>query len=150
MNKQRYNPGKGCTVPLVNAAVLVCMPTKRILVIDDEHSIREVVRACLEDLGGWDIITAASAKEGLIKAKSESVDAILLDVSMPEMDGFTCFQKLRENSTTQSIPVILLTAKVLPDDHKKFAQMGVAGVIGKPFNPVTVSEEVAEILGWSL
>lgn len=123
---------------------------KRILVIDDEERIREVVQACLEDLGGWDAIAAASAKEGLLLAQTQSLDAILLDVSMPDMDGFVFFQKLQENPATQSIPVILLTAKVLPDDRARFAKMGVAGVINKPFNPVTISEEVAEILGWSL
>lgn len=124
--------------------------TKRILVIDDEERIREVVRACLEDLGGWEAIAATSAQEGLLLAQAQSLDALLLDVSMPDMDGFTFFEKLQENPASQSIPVILLTAKVLPDDRVRFAKMGVAGVINKPFNPVTISEEVAEILGWSL
>ncbi len=124
--------------------------TKRILVIDDEERIREVVRACLEDLGGWEAIAATSAQEGLLLAQAQSLDAILLDVSMPDMDGFLFFEKLQENPASQSIPVILLTAKVLPDDRARFAKMGVAGVINKPFNPVTISEEVAEILGWNL
>lgn len=122
---------------------------KRILVIDDEERIREVVRACLEDLGGWEALPAASAKEGLLLAQEQSLDAILLDVSMPDMDGFVFFQKLQENPATQSIPVVLLTAKVLPEDRARFAKMGVAGVINKPFNPVTISEQVAEILGWT-
>ncbi len=123
---------------------------KRILVIDDEERIREVVQACLEDLGGWEAIAATSAAQGLVLAQDQSLDAILLDVSMPDMDGFIFFEKLQENPVTQSIPVILLTAKVLPDDQARFAKMGVAGVITKPFNPVTISEQVAEILGWSL
>lgn len=124
------------------------MVTKRILVIDDEERIRELVQACLEDLGGWEAITAASGEEGLLKAKAQSLDAILLDVSMPDMDGFVFFEKLQENPATQSNPVILLTAKVLPDDRARFEKMGVAGVITKPFNPVTICEQVAEILGW--
>ena len=86
----------------------------------------------------------------MLLAQAQSLDAILLDVSMPDMDGFAFFQKLQENPASQSIPVILLTAKVLPDDRARFAKMGVAGVINKPFNPVTISEQVAEILGWSL
>ena len=124
--------------------------TKRILVIDDEERIREVVRACLEDLGGWEAIAATSAKEGLLLAQAQSLDAILLDVSMPDMDGFVFFQKLQESPATQPIPVILLTAKVLPDDRARFAKMGVAGVMNKPVNPVNISQEVAEILAWSL
>jgi CheY-like chemotaxis protein len=122
------------------------MTTKRILVIDDEERIREIVCACLEDLEGWEAIVASSGEEGLAKAESESLDAILLDVSMPDMDGFTFFQRLQENPATQSIPVILLTAKVLPSDLRRFAQMGVAGVITKPFNPIALSAQIAEIL----
>lgn len=126
------------------------MTAKQILIIDDEDRIRELVQACLEDLGGWGTISAQSAREGLLKAETSSLDAILLDVSMPDMDGFVCFQKLQENPLTRSIPVILLTAKVLSEDRTQFAQMGVAGIIPKPFNAVTLCEQIAEILGWSL
>lgn len=126
------------------------MKAKRILIIDDEERIRELVQACLEDLGGWEAITAESGNEGLLKAEAQNLDAILLDVSMPDMDGFVFFDKLQENPKTQYIPVVLLTAKVLPDDQARFAQMGVVGVITKPFNPVTICPELAEILGWGL
>ncbi|MCA1992092.1 MAG: response regulator [Coleofasciculus sp. S288] len=123
---------------------------KRILVVDDEECIYEVVQACLEDMAGWEVIVAASGEEGLLKVQVEPLDAILLDVSMPEMDGFVFFERLQENPATQSIPVILLTAKVLPDDQARFETMGVAGVITKPFNPETISAQVAEILSWSI
>lgn len=124
------------------------MSRKQILIVDDEERIREVVRACLEDLGGWETILAESGEEGLLKAESEAIDAILLDVSMPDLDGFTFFQRLQDNITTQAIPVILLTAKVLNSDRDRFSQMRVAGVISKPFNPVTLSKQIAAILGW--
>lgn len=120
--------------------------TQRILVVDDEDRIREIVRACLEDLGDWAVDTAASGSEGISKATIEPFDAILLDVSMPDMDGVTFFEQLQTNPATQSIPVILLTAKVLPADKAQFAEMGVAGVISKPFDPIALSDEVAQIL----
>lgn len=122
---------------------------KRILIVDDEERIREVVKACLEDLGGWQTLTAESGAEALYKAETESLDAILLDISMPDMDGFAFLQKLRQNYKTQDIPIILLTAKVLPHDWERFSQIKVAGVIAKPFNPVTICTQVAQILGWS-
>lgn len=122
---------------------------KRVLVVDDEERIREVVRSCLEDLGGWEALTAQSGVEGLAQAQTEPLDAILLDISMPDMDGFAFLQKLQENSQTQDIPTILLTAKVLSSDWAQFTQMGVAGVIAKPFNPVTICTQIAQILGWS-
>lgn len=123
--------------------------TKQVLIVDDEERIRELVQACLEDLGGWDTITAGSGQEGLSIAQREPIDAILLDMSMPNMDGFAVYEQLQANSITKPIPVILLTAKVLPSDRARFAEMGIAGVITKPFEPTTISEEVAHLLGWN-
>jgi CheY-like chemotaxis protein len=124
------------------------MTSKRILVVDDEERLRELVQACLEDLAGWNTLTAACGEDCLQILQTEVVNAILLDVSMPGMDGIAVYERLHENPATQSIPVILLTAKVLPSDRAKFAQMGVAGVISKPIEPMTLMAEVSEILGW--
>ncbi len=123
--------------------------TKRILVIDDEMDIRDVVCLSLEAFGGWQTSSAASGREGLLQAADSSWDAILLDISMPDMDGFAVYEQLQANSRTQSIPVVLLTAKVLPSDRDRFADLGVAGVIAKPFDPVTVWRQVAQSLGWA-
>lgn len=122
--------------------------SKHILVIDDEQDIRDVVQVSLEEFAGWQVETASSGEEGLRKVKIGKWDAILLDVSMPDMDGFSVFEQLQANSATRTIPVVLLTAKVLPSDRRRFAEMGVTGVIIKPFNPITVSNQVAEILKW--
>jgi CheY-like chemotaxis protein len=124
------------------------MSTKRILIVDDEERIREIVRACLEDLGGWETDVAESAQETLLKVATASFDAILLDVSMPDIDGLALYHKLQAQVGTRSIPVILLTAKALPSDQAQFAQIGVSGIITKPFDPVLISQQVADILGW--
>lgn len=121
----------------------------RILVIDDEDDIREVAKLCLEMVGGWEVLTAGSGSEGLTLAVAEQPDAILLDVMMPDMDGLATFQQLQANIVTQHIPVILLTAKVQPADRHRFAELGVAAMIAKPFNPLNLAGEVAEALGWS-
>lgn len=122
---------------------------QRILVIDDEDSLRELAMTCLTDLGGWDVFTAESGATGLRHAEANPIDAILLDVSMPDMDGFQFYEKLKANPAIQAIPIILLTAKVLPSDRARFAQMEVAGIITKPFNPMLICEQIAELLGWS-
>ncbi len=122
--------------------------TKRVLVIDDEPNIHTIVKISLEKFGGWTVLTASSALEGLQIAQSEQLDAILLDVSMPDIDGLQCFENLRSQPSTQAIPVIFLTAKVLPGDRKRFEELGVDGIISKPFNPVTVWQEVATLLNW--
>lgn len=125
------------------------MTAKRILVIDDEDDIREVAQLCLETLGGWEVITASSGNEGLCKALAELPDAIILDVMMPQMDGPTTYQKLRENTATQNIPVIFLTAKAQLAEQRKFAELGAKGVLAKPFEPLLLANQVAEVLGWS-
>jgi len=67
---------------------------------------------------------------------------------MPIMDGIETFKKLQDDSVTQTIPVIFLNAKVQPSDKAIFSQLGVAGVIAKPFDPMTLNKEVSEILAW--
>ena len=124
------------------------MPIKKILIIDDEDDIREIAQMSLEDIGNWTVVAASSGPEGLLKAVAEAPDAILLNVMMPGMDGPTTVLKLRENSITESIPVILLTAKVQAMDKQKFAALGVAAILAKPFDPVLLPGEIAKALGW--
>ena len=124
--------------------------TKRILVIDNEQYIQEVTQICLRTTAGWQVITAGSGQEGIAKAEIEQPDAILLDVMMPDMDGPTTFQKLKDNSPTSQIPVILLTAKVQASDRRRYDELGVQGAIAKPFNPLQLASQVAATLGWSL
>lgn len=125
------------------------MKSKRILIVDDEDRIREVVRACLVKLAQWEALTAAAGAEAIQIAAFEQPDAILLDVSMPGMDGVETFQKLQCNPKTQTIPVIFLTAKVQPLEQAQYQQLGVAGLIVKPFDPVQISKEISRLLGWS-
>ena len=122
---------------------------RRILIIDDEDDIREVVQVSLEMVANWQVLTACSGNEGLAQARAAQPDAILLDVMMPDMDGPATLQKLRAEAATQHIPVLLLTAKVQPADRRGFADLGVQGVITKPFNPLKLAETVAQALGWS-
>jgi CheY-like chemotaxis protein len=126
------------------------MTAKRILVIDDEDDIREVAQLSLEMVGGWVVLTAGSGSEGIDKAEEEQPDAILLDVMMPDMDGPTTYALMQRSTKTQKIPVILLTAKVQANDQRRFAELGVAGVIAKPFDPMSLAGQVAQFLSWSL
>ncbi len=124
--------------------------TKKILVVDDEEIILEIVQACLEDLVGWVILVANSGWEALHLATTEPLDAVLLDVSMPEMDGIEMLKRLQHHPTTRQIPVILLTAKVLAKEQTIFSQYKIAGLILKPFDPMSLHQQVASILGWNI
>ncbi|MDY7012735.1 MAG: response regulator [Cyanobacteriota bacterium] len=125
------------------------MAAKRILIIDDEADIREVAQLSLEISNDWEVLTAASGREGLQIAASEKPNAILLDVMMPDMDGPTTWQHLQENPATKDIPVIFLTAKVQATEQRRYAQLGITAVLTKPFDPVTLADRVAEALNWT-
>jgi len=122
---------------------------KQILIVDDQEHLRELVQLCLEDLAGWNTLVAESGQECLQILETERPNAILLDLSMPGMDGFAVYARLQSDPITRSIPVILLTARVMSSDMAEFAEMGVAGVIRKPFEVTTLPEKVAEMLGWN-
>ena len=122
------------------------MHQKHILLVDDEDDIREVATISFEAIAGWQVSSAGSGGEGIAKAISERPDAILLDVMMPGMDGPTTFARLQADPATNEIPVILLTAKTQGADLRQFEDLGVAGVLTKPFDPMTLPEQVADVL----
>ena len=95
------------------------------------------------------MVLANSGAQGLLRAAESQPDAILLDVMMPGMDGPTTFRELRKNPKTASIPVLLLTAKVQSSDQRRFADLGVAAVLFKPFDPLTLASQIAGVLGWN-
>ena len=123
---------------------------KRVLLIDDEDDIRAIVQAALEELAGWQTLGASSGAEGLQLAQGSSIDAILLDISMPDMDGFEIYDRLRRDPATEAIPVIVLTSKVLARDRARFTALQVAGLITKPFDPLTLAQQIANLLHWRL
>jgi len=122
--------------------------TRRVLVVDDDDSIREVAQMALEIVGGWQVFAAGSGTEALRRARAELPDAVLLDVMMPGMDGPTTFSQLHADPATCDIPVIFLTAKVQAGDRRAWTHLEIAGVIAKPFDPMTLAGEVSELLGW--
>jgi CheY-like chemotaxis protein len=121
---------------------------RRILIIDDEDDIREVAALSLEATAGWQILTASSGAEGISIAAAEHPDAILMDVMMPGVDGPTTFSAMQQNPAIANIPVLLLTAKVQGVDQRRFAGLGLAGILFKPFDPLTLAEQISEVLGW--
>lgn len=125
------------------------MNSKRILIVDDEEGILAIVKLGLEMTIGWEVLTATSGKKGIEMAKAKHPDAILLDIMMPEMDGLCTFERLHADAVTQTIPVILLTAKVRGGKAKDAFHPNIAGSIVKPFDTLKLAERIVDILGWS-
>ena len=121
---------------------------RKLLVIDDEEDIREVASLTLELKEGWEVIAAGSGADGIKIAHGNAPDAILLDVMMPDMDGPTTLRILRSLPETKGVPIIFLTAKVQAADRRRYMDLGVSGVIAKPFDPLTLGRSICECLDW--
>jgi CheY-like chemotaxis protein len=125
------------------------MSSRRILIVDDEDDIREVAQVSLELVGQYEVLTAASGREGIVRARDLRPDAILLDVMMPDLDGPATLAELQADPATRDIPVLFLTAKAQAAERTRLAQLGAAGVLTKPFDPLTLPREVASALRWN-
>lgn len=124
-------------------------PKKRILIVDDEDDIREVAQVSLELVGQYEVTTAASGRAGVQRARTEQPDAILLDVMMPDLDGPGTLAELRADPATRDIPVVFLTAKTQQADRARLADLGAAGILVKPFDPMKLPGEIAATLRWT-
>lgn len=118
----------------------------KILVIDDEEDIRRTVCMSLARVGKMEVSDAATGIEGLELARQERPDAVLLDVMMPGMDGTAVLAALRKDPMTAEIPVIFLTAGLAPGELLRLQSLGAMGIIAKPFDPMTLSLQIKELL----
>lgn len=121
---------------------------RRVLIVDDDESIREVAQVSLELVGGYEVLTADHGTRGLEVAGEALPDAILLDLMMPDLDGTEVFARLQGEAATRQIPVIFMTAKAQQQQLDDLRTIGAAGVIAKPFDAMTLASQVAAILGW--
>lgn len=121
---------------------------RRLLMIDDDADIREVAALSVETMGGWEMLQAGTGEEGIAKAEMENPDAILLDLMMPDVDGRTTLKRLKDNSKTAGIPVVLLTAKTQGMNLDELKQLGLADFLPKPFDPMTLCSDISRVLGW--
>lgn len=118
---------------------------ERILYVEDEEDIRAVAQLALESVGGFTLKSCASGEEALREAEAFAPDLILLDVMMPGMDGPSTLHALREIPALADVPVAFMTAKVQPAEIEYFKSLGAREVIAKPFDPMTLAEQVRGI-----
>ncbi|HEY9639434.1 MAG TPA: response regulator [Coleofasciculaceae cyanobacterium] len=125
------------------------MSTKTVLLIEHEASIREVLYASFREFGGWRVTLSDSIKEGIDLCMATCPDAILLDTATAETDALIFIEQLKHHSMTQSIPILLITARANWFTSQQLQEMGFAGAITKPFNPSTLPAQVSYLLRWS-
>lgn len=119
------------------------MAKSKVLIIDDEPDIIETLTYMLQ-ARNYEIISASDGIEGLLKAKSESPDIILLDIMMPGMDGYEVCSKLKKDNSVKNIPVIMLTAKGDAEAVIKAHRLGANDYIVKPFNLPTLLNKLGK------
>ena len=115
----------------------------RILVVDDTDDIREVIAKLLQRKG-FDVTTAAGGKQGVVQAASDQPDLILMDLNMPDMDGWQATRTIREEGITT--PVIALTAHLMTNEHVRAMESGFNGYQTKPLELDTLLALIKELL----
>jgi CheY-like chemotaxis protein len=119
----------------------------RILHVEDDEDIREIVMFALESIGGMDVKQSASGRDALVLAPQMQPDIFLLDYMMPGMNGEETLQALRDMPLFAETPAIFMTAKAQHAEVGKLMRLGAIGVIVKPFNPMTLCEDILSL--WS-
>lgn len=118
------------------------MTPLRILYVDDEPDIREIVELALGLHPAFFTRSCASGREALALLATWTPDLILLDVMMPVMDGPATLERLRDNPLTAKIPVVFITARAQSREADALRSLGAAGVIAKPFDPMTLATSI--------
>lgn len=117
----------------------------RILYVEDDPDIQHIAQLALEIVGGFTVEICSSGQEALDKAAAFSPQMILIDVMMPAMDGPTTLLRLREHPATVDTPAVFLTAKAQPGEVAEYLANGAIDVIAKPFDPMTLADQIREI-----
>lgn len=119
---------------------------QRILYVEDEADIRAIAQLALESIGGFTMKPCASGEEALREAEAFAPDFLLLDVMMPGLDGPSTLKALRELESLAEVPMAFMTAKVQPSEIEFFISLGALGVIAKPFDPMTLADQVRAMM----
>ncbi|MCS7480339.1 response regulator [Umezawaea endophytica] len=119
---------------------------KTLLVVDDDPDVLEVLSLSLGFRDGWLVETAGGGEEALRRCLTGGVDAVLLDVEMPGLDGRRTLRALREAAQLGALPVVFITAA--PDLESELRELGALAVLSKPFDPLRIADDLALVLDW--
>ncbi|MBL4834687.1 MAG: response regulator [Pseudomonas sp.] len=117
----------------------------RLMYVEDEPDIRAVAKLALEVVGGLTVRLCERGDKAIAMAQEFTPQMILLDVMMPGMDGPSTLKALRETPELKDVPVAFMTAKVQAHEIEQLKKLGAVGVIAKPFDPMTLAQQVREL-----
>ena len=119
---------------------------RKVVLCDDDPDIRAIGEISLRDVGGWEVVCVNDGFAAVDAARAEMPDLILLDIMMPNLDGPGTFAKLRGDPQCSGIPVVFMTAKAQSHELRGYTELGAAGVIAKPFDPLTLPEQIRALV----
>ncbi len=122
------------------------MSDLKILAVDDSPTMRRIIINTLKRAGFTDVIEAGDGKEAMAKLKVETVNFVITDWNMPEMDGLTFVKSIRSDDSLKDLPVLMVTTRSVKDDIVEALQAGVNNYIVKPFTPDTLKEKIEQVL----
>ena len=118
----------------------------RVLVVEDDLDIQKVIRMSLKLRGVFEVELVESGTECIERLSGFTPDVILLDVMMPHVDGYETCRRLKQDPATRAIPVVFLTARVQKADRERGMKLGALGYLTKPFDPMTLHDQILELL----
>ena len=119
--------------------------SKRVLVVEDQEDNMRIMNDMLSS-AGYEVIKAVTGDEGVAMAESHKPDLILMDVVLPEMNGLEAARRIRQKPESCSIPILAVTARVLPQAREQCLQSGCTDYISKPFTPKELASRIEKLL----
>lgn len=120
-------------------------PPIRIVYADDDDDIRELLQLSLELAGGFEVSTVANGQAAVVAVAANRPDLVILDVMMPGLDGPATLAEIRRIEAAGQVPIVFFTAKLQRDEVDRLMSLGAAGVLGKPFDPITIADNIIAI-----
>ena len=124
---------------------MAAISLQRILLADDEPDILEISRIALETVGGFDVSVCSSGKTLLERLSEFEPDLVIVDVLMPDMTGPEVFEEIRRRPEFVAVPVIYLTGVIQEEELEDLRKAGVADIILKPFDPMTLADRINDV-----
>jgi twitching motility two-component system response regulator PilH len=120
------------------------MPIKKILIVDDSSTVRHFLHEVLVK-AGYEVVSAETGDEAIIKVKAEMPDLVLMDVIMPGINGYQATRTITKDEATKHIPVLILTSKDMETDRIWGLRQGASALLSKPIDPVVLLAKISEL-----
>ncbi|MGK7895198.1 MAG: response regulator [Xenococcus sp. (in: cyanobacteria)] len=125
------------------------LKAKQILLFSNTKDLRRIIQLSLEEIAGWQVFVADLNTQDFTLVTVTQPDVIILDTNLPNSDELSILQKMREYSQIQNIPIVLLTERIFNCDRKLYHSLGIASVIAKPCDMVTLATIISRRLNWN-